>query len=115
MKSIKYTPDAADKLRKLNDYISKEYGKVKAKKIIKSITDAINDLKDHERKSLLVSNMFEVDTDCRYIFASRNYVFYRIEEHSICIINIYNEKEDFIQQLFGINTTSQETIDYWGE
>lgn len=61
MKSIKYTPDAADKLRRLNHYISKEYGKAKAKKIVRSIT------------------------------------------------------EDFMRQLFGINTTSQETIDYWGE
>lgn len=27
----------------------------------------------------------------------------------------FNEKEDFMRQMFGIVTTSQETIDYWGE
>ena len=38
MKKIKYTPDAADKLRALKSAISGEYGGDKAKKIIKSIT-----------------------------------------------------------------------------
>ena len=59
--------------------------------------------------------MFDVISDYRYLFVSRNYVFYRIESDCIKIINIYNEKEDFMWQLFGIDTTPQETLDYWGE
>ena len=39
MKQIKYTPDAADKLRALKSAISQKYGADKAKKIIKSITN----------------------------------------------------------------------------
>ena len=50
MKSIKYTPDAADKLRDIKREVSKQY-----------------------------------------------------------------EKEDFMWQLFGIETTPQETIEYWEE
>ena len=46
MKKIKYTPDAADKLRALKSAISGEYGGDKAKKIIKSITDVIRGLCD---------------------------------------------------------------------
>lgn len=75
MKKIKYTPDAADKLRALKSAISGEYGEDKAKKIIKSITDTIRGLCD----------------------------------------NLYHEKEDFMWQLFGIDTTPQDTIDYWDE
>ena len=41
MKKIKYTPDAAEKLRALKIAISQEYGSDTAKKIVKSITDAI--------------------------------------------------------------------------
>ena len=48
MKKIKYTPDAADKLRALKSAISGEYGEDKAKKIIKSITDTIRGLCDYE-------------------------------------------------------------------
>ena len=56
--------------------------------------------------------MFDVTSDYRYIFVSKNYMFYRIEDDCIKIINIYNEKEDFMWLLFGIDTTPQETIEY---
>ena len=115
MKKIKYTPDAADKLRALKAAISQEYGEDKATKIIKSITGAIRRLCDYEEKGPEVSKMFDVVSDYRYIFVSRNYVFYRIEDKYIRIINLYHEKEDFMWQLFGIDTTPQDTIDYWDE
>ena len=115
MKRIKYTPDVADKLRVLKHTISQQYGSDKAKEIIKSITDAIKGLVDYEMKGPSVSQVFDVASDYRYLFVSRNYVFYRIEDEYIRIINIYNEKEDFMWQLFGIDTEPQETIDYWNE
>ena len=115
MKKIKYTPDAADKLRALKIAISQEYGSDTAKKIVKNITDTIRGLCDYEEKGLEVSKMFDVVSDYRYIFVSKNYVLYRIEEKYIRIINLYHEKEDFMWQLFGVDTTPQETIDYWNE
>ncbi len=115
MKKIKYTPDAADKLRAIKTTISKEYGVDSAKKIVKRITDAIRGLCDYEEKGPEVSKMFGVISDYRYIFVCRNYVFYRIEDNYIRIINLYHEKEDFMWQLFSIDTTSQETIDYCNE
>ncbi len=115
MKKIKFSPDAADKLREINRAISQEYGADVAKKIVKSITDAIRGLCDYEEKGPEVSKMFNVVTDYRYLFVSKNYVFYRIEDKCIRIINLYHEKEDFMWQLFGVNTTPQETIDYWDE
>ena len=115
MKKIKYTPDAADKLRALKMAISQEYGSDSAKKIVKSITDAIRGLCDYEEKDPEVSKMFDVVSDYRYIVVSKNYVFYRIEAKYIRIINLYHEKEDFMWQLFRVDTTPQETIDYWNE
>ena len=50
MKKIKYTPDAADKLREIKTTISQEYGADSAKKIVKRITDAIRGLCDYEEK-----------------------------------------------------------------
>ena len=115
MKKIQYTPDAADKLRSLKIALSEEYGSDRAKKIIKSITEAIRGLCDFEEKGPEVSRMFEVVSDYRYIVVSKNYVFYRVEDEYIRIINLYHEKEDFMWQLFGVDTTPQETIDYWNE
>ncbi|MBP3477295.1 MAG: type II toxin-antitoxin system RelE/ParE family toxin [Lachnospiraceae bacterium] len=98
MKKIKYTPDAADKLRALKKAISQEYGAESAKKIVKTITDAIRGLCEYEERGPEVSKMFEVVTDYRYLFVSQNYVFYRIEDEYIRIINLYHEKEDFMWQ-----------------
>lgn len=115
MKKIKYTPDAADKLRELKRAISQQYGANKAKQIVKTITGAIRGLCNNEKKGQEVSQMFDVVTDYRFLFVSKNYVFYRIEDEYIRIINLYHEKEDFMWQLFGIDTTPHETIDYWKE
>ena len=115
MKKIKYTPDAAEKLRAINSAITAQYGSKKAKEVVGKITRAIRGLIDNEQKGPAVEKMFDVISDYRYIFVSKNYVFYRIEDDCIKIINIYNEKEDFMWLLFGIDTTPQETIDYWNE
>lgn len=115
IEKIKYTPDAADKLRELKKAITQSYGADKAIEIVKKITDAIRDLGTNEKKGPAVSQMFGVDTDYRFLFISHNYVFYRIEDECICIVNLYHEREDFMWKLFGIETVQQETLDYWNE
>ena len=115
MKKIKYTPDAADKLRGIKEAITEKYGSKKAKEIVGEITQAIRGLAINEEKGPSVEAMFGVPSDYRYIFVSKNYVFYDVESDAIRVINIYNEKEDFMWLLFGVDTTSQETINYWGE
>ena len=115
MKKIKYTPDAAEKLRDINRSILSEYGSKKAKTVIGNIAGTIRSLGNYEQRGPSVEKVFGVDTDYRYIFVSNNYVFYRIEADCVKIINIYNEKEDFMMLLFGIDTTPQETIEYWNE
>jgi len=115
LKQIKYTPESVDKLCGINRAVSARYGSKKAKEIIEKITGAIRGLADNEQKSPSVRNMFGVMADYRCIFVPSNYVFYTVEDYCIKIINIYNEKEDFMWLLFGLDTASQETIDYWNE
>ena len=64
-----------------------------------------NVLTCNKKKGSEVSKIFDVVSDYRYIFVFRNYVFYRIEDKYIQIINLYHEKEDFMWQLFRIDTT----------
>lgn len=115
MKQIKYSPDAADKLRAINRGILLQYGSQKAKAIIGRITGTIRGLKDNEEIGPSVEEMLSVPCNYRYLFVAKNYVFYRVEEDCIRIINIYHERGDFMWLLFGIDTTPQETNDYWGE
>ena len=55
--------------------------------------------------------MTGIPCEYRMIFAEHNYVFYKIEKTAILIIDIYNEKEDFMWKLFGIKTISDEIED----
>ena len=50
MKKIKYTPDAADKLRDMKSMITAQYGSKKAKEIVGEITKSIRDLVINEKK-----------------------------------------------------------------
>lgn len=115
MKKIKYTPDASDRLREINRSILSQYGSKKAKEILGTITGAIRDLGINEYKGPSVESMFDIPSDYRYLYVLKNYIFYRIDDDCIRIINIYNEKEDFMWLLFGIDTTPPETNDYWNE
>ena len=105
MRKIKYTPDAADRLRWINSIILMQYGSKTGKKIVGNITSAIRGLAEHAEKGPSVEAMFGIVSDYRYIVVERNYVFYRVEPDCIRIINLYHEREDFMWLLFGIDTT----------
>lgn len=83
--------------------------------VFKKINDRIQSIKENEEIGISVREMFGVDTDYQVIYAAKNYIFFRIDHEDIFIVNIYNEREDFMWKLFGIRTTSQETEDYWKE
>ena len=110
-----YSPDYTEKIRELKKYLDFQFGVDDRKKIIKEIGSRVRSLREHEQLGVSVRERYGVDTDCLCIFIEKNYVFYRIEPDCIYVVNIYNEREDFMMDLFGIKTTSQESEDYWGE
>ena len=44
-----------------------------------------------------------METDYRYLFREKNYVFYRIGNEEISIVRVLNEKQDYTRILFGIS------------
>ena len=115
MKKLKYSPDYAEKMRELKKYLEFQFDGDVRKRVIKEIGDHVRSLREHEQIGISVRDMYGVDMDCLCIFVAKNYVFYRIEPDCIYVVNIYSEREDFVMDLFGIKTTSQETEDYWNE
>lgn len=64
----------------------------------------------------MVSLRYGIACDYRYFFTEHYYFFCRVkEEDTVLVLEMLHEREDFMRKLFGIVTTSQETIDYWGE
>lgn len=71
--------------------------------------------KRFQKRVLVLEEIIEYPTDYHYLIVKPNYIFYRIEGNIVRIIRILNEKQDFLQILFGISSISQEGEDYWEE
>lgn len=104
---IKITPDARDRLKD----IKSRYGKTTAKKI----TEYTKGLTLNPRKGASVSKMLDIESPYHFLHISQYYIFYRFDEEIIYITDIYHEKENFLQRMFGINLRTDESIDHWGE
>ena len=113
---IEYSQIVRRKMKALKAELIQSYGSDKAKKILTQITKAIRRLEMFPQSGTAVSSLYDVNCDYSYIFTEHNYFFYRMkDEETILILEMFHEKEDFLRKLFGIVTTSQETLDYWNE
>lgn len=81
-----------------------------------NITNGVRRLETFPQSGTRISLKYNIECDYRYIFIEHNYFFYRIDDKdTIIILEMFHENEDFMRKLFGIVTTSKETIDYWRE
>lgn len=115
MKKIEYSLIVKQKLLTLRKELKQRFGPEISKRVLKQITDSVRSLSAFEKQGQSVSAMYNIESDYRYLYVCHNYLFYRIEMDQIIIVEMFNEKEDFIWKLFGIKTTQQETNEYWDE
>lgn len=116
MLKIEYSQIVRRKLKTLSTDLAQEYGEEKATAIIAKIMKDVRRLEVFPDSGTKVSALYDVECDYSYVFVEHNYFFYRMkDEGTVLVLDMFNEKEDFMRKLFGIVTTTQETIDYWGE
>ena len=115
MKKVEYSHIAKRKLLKLKTELTNEYGEQKAKEILTTMANRIDKLAQHEKSGICISRMYDIETGYWYLFSNHNYFIYRIEEKRVIIVQVFNEREDYMMKLFGISGRTQESIDYWGE
>jgi len=115
MREISYSPESRQDLLEIKREVSGEFGDDIAKKVLGKITKTIRTLGIHEEMGTELSKKYGISCDYRLFYTQKNYVFYRIEKEYIRIIRVLNEKQDFMQVLFGIRTTTDETEEYWNE
>lgn len=113
---LEYSQIVREKLKRLQNELTQAYGENNSKKIISKITKGIRQLEIFPLSGTKISSLYDIVCDYRYIFIEHNYFFYRMKDNDVVLIlEMFHEKEDFMRKLFGIVTTSQETMDYWGE
>lgn len=112
---LKYSPDSRDKLKELSRRITNSNGKAVSVKVVGAIMSDIRGLQDNPQKGLSVEAMLGIPTTYRFLHVKQNYVFYRMEQDTVYIADIYNEREDFMWRMFRVNLRTQDSIDFWGE
>ena len=113
MAKLEYSQIVRRKLKKLRSELTQ---RISSQKIMGKITKGIRRLEAFPQSGTRISSQYDVESDYSYIFVEHNYFFYRLTANeTILILEMFHEKEDFMRKLFGIVTTSQETIDYWKE
>ncbi len=115
MKKIEYSKVVQRKLKALKKDLEEQFGGETAVDSMTRIMRDIHHLSANSKIGIEISKMYDVDTDYWYLFTTHNYFIYRIEKTSIVVVNMFNEKEDFMLKLFGLSGRTQESIDYWGE
>ena len=85
----------------------------KAKTGVKEITSTARQLERFPEEGPRLDELIGYPTDYRYLVVKPNYVFYRIEGDTVRVIRILSERQDFLQILFGICSTSEEGEEYW--
>lgn len=111
MKKLQYSPDAFEKLHEIKQDITIRHDEEKAKSVIREMTKAFRDLQKFESKGPSVENLIGIPCDYRMLYVQHNYAFYRIEGDVVRITDIFNEMEDFMWKLFGIQAVTQEAED----
>lgn len=116
MAKIEYSQIVRIKLNELKERLTEDYGREKAKAIMTKMTKGVRKLEAFPQSGIKISSLYDVDCDYCCLFVEHNYFFYRMkDEDTVLVLEMFHEKEDFMRKLFGIITTSQETIDYWDE
>lgn len=115
MPKLIYAPKALDDLQGIKTYIAKQFGEDKAKVCVKEITSIAKQLELFPSEGSCLADLIEYPTDYHYLVVKPNYVLYRVEGDTVRIVRILNEKQDFLQILFGISSISEEGEDYWGD
>ena len=111
-RKIAYSEIALLKRKAIKKDIKDRYGKERADKFSKHVSKSIAELKKFPELGISLREKYDLDCDYYILFIEHNYFIYRILEDLILILEIFNEKEDFMYQLFGIVTTSQDAHDY---
>lgn len=74
-------------------------------KVLRGITGMIRNLAVFPYMGIELRKCLDMPTEYRSLFYKQNYIFYRIEQDTVWIIRILNEKEDFMRILFGVSDT----------
>lgn len=118
MYEIIYSPVVQEKLADLKARLIELCGESLGNKRFADVIDSFEIRLTFSNTGIPVKTLYDVEAeyeDYYLMYSHKNYFLYHITENVVNVMEIYDEREDFARTLFGIDTTSQETLDYWRE
>jgi toxin ParE1/3/4 len=106
MPKVEYSPKALEDLKHLNDYIISNWGEDVAKNVLRKMMSNVRRLELYPLSGVELGKLIDVQSDYRYIFVEKNYVFYRLEDEKVQVVRVLNEHQEYMIQLFGVNSVS---------
>lgn len=106
MSKIRYSPEALNDLKEIQHILKENWGDELASKIIQGLFIQVNRLDQFPLSGVNLGKLIDVSTDYRYIFTEKNYVFYHVHDGEIRIVRILNERQNYLQHLFELDSES---------
>ena len=99
---IVYKRTALFDLQRTRDYITDTLkNKSAVQKLVTSVLHAVSLLSDHPIMGTALNSRYDVDSDIRFLVASKQLVFYQIIDDSlISVIRILDGQQDYMSILF---------------
>ena len=118
MYDIVYSPIVQEKLAVLKVKLTELCGEKKGKKQFLEVINGFEIRLAFSNTGIPVKTMYDVEKEFEkyyILYSHKNYFLYYIEGNQVNVMEMYDEREDFARTMFGIITTTQETLDYWDE
>lgn len=118
MYEIVYAPIVQEKLVELKIKLIKLCGEKAGTKRFLEVMNGFEVRLAFSNTGIPVKTIYDVEDEFEkyfIIYSHKNYFLYYIDDNIVNVMEIYDEREDFARALFGIITTTQETLDYWNE
>ena len=97
MKKLEYSQIASKKLKGLRRELTEKFGEVFSADLIRETLKSIRQLEQYpDSGGGQIAKLYDIDTDYWYLFVNHNYFIYRVEKDKVIVLQIFNEKEDFM-------------------
>ena len=117
MREVIIETEVQYQLAELKDYLIEIQGDKKGKKTFSEIIAALDSMEYFGDVGSNISERFNIDCPSNWFlyYIHKNYFVFSKTDSTITILKMYDNRQDFIYDLFGVEMRSQESKDYWGE
>ena len=108
--------EVQDKLEELRSILIQTQGDKKGERTFNDIISTIDNLQNYEIGTSIRERFFiDCPSNWYVLYSHKNLFIFSRTKDTVKVLKMYNEREDFIFDLFGVEMRSQESKDFWGE